>query len=268
MSVCPVRAAVETWQNNIRETIVQKVKVWSRWCHSSPVKAKPRLSPQSERIYLCLGSEWGRTRLPLPQTDANLSVGPDVRREFLKSPMLVWAAAVKGERICVWGWKKERLHKYLNVYVCVCGPRGFPEIHQQSGFASAFFYSSPVWHRLSVAALLIQHGGTRLSDFGLTFMISKDPLHRLQIWSTFWNHPQCSGEFPLLYLIQCTQHISWGINRNLELIRSTRYHDGGPIVPSRYAENVFINSTLLPGHAAHWLCAVLTHKRTIHNQYY
>lgn len=198
MSVCPVWAAVEMWQNNIRETTVQKVKVWSRWCHSSPVKAKPRLSPRSERIYLCLGSKWRRTCLPLPQTEANLSVGPDVRREFLQSPMLVWVADMHAcyqgrAYLCVSMEEREAAQVFECLCMCVCGPRGFPEIHQQSGFTSAFFTPLLCGTGCLWRPLLIQHGGTRLSDFGLTFMISKDLLRHRQIWSTFWNHPECTN---------------------------------------------------------------------------
>lgn len=125
MYVCPVWAAVEMWQNDIRETIVQKVKVWSRWCHSSPVKAKPRLFPLEVREFIYVqvlnGGEHvcPSLRLKLICLSGQMYVGNSSSHRC-SSEWLTCAPAIKGERICVWAWKKERLHKYLNVYVCVC----------------------------------------------------------------------------------------------------------------------------------------------------
>lgn len=101
---------------------------------------------------------------------------------------------------------KERLQKHLNVYLCVCGPRGFPEIHQQSGFFTPLLCGTGrLW-----LPLPIRHARTELSDFGRTFIVTICTIYRSGLISFIvflWkNNPNSlynalTREFPLLYAI-------------------------------------------------------------------
>lgn len=93
----------------------------------------------------------------------------------------------------VWAWKKRKKKKRETAEVfeclsmCVCGPRGFPEIHQQSGFASVSFTPLLCGTGCLFLPLPIRHGRTELSDFAITFIVTKDLLHHLQIWTNFFH---------------------------------------------------------------------------------
>lgn len=87
--------------------------------------------------------------------------------------------------------KKQKTTEAAGVFeclsMCVCGPHGFPEIHQQSGFASVSFTPLLCGTGCLWLPLPIGHGRTQLSDFDIAFIVTKELLHHLQIWTYFFH---------------------------------------------------------------------------------